>query len=48
MSQIEKYQAAWNSYMNSCEKHGIETKINFIEFIRSITEEQAERMIGLN
>lgn len=48
MSQIEKYQAAWNSYMNSCQKHGIEARINFIEFIRSITEEQAERMIAQN
>lgn len=48
MSQIEKYQQAWNSYITGCKKHGIEAKITFIDFIRSITEEQAELMISKN
>lgn len=48
MSQIEKYQQAWNSYMSGCKKHGIEAQISFIDFIRSITEEQVERMINHN
>lgn len=48
MSQIEKYQKAWNSYMTSCKKHGIEARITFIDFIKSITDEQVEQMIGHN
>lgn len=46
MSSTEKYQLAWDSYINSCRKYGIEAQISFIDFVRSITEEQAEQMIS--
>ena len=45
MSRTEKYQEAWNSYLQSCRELGIEVKIHFVDFITSITEEQAEQMI---
>ncbi|MGO4887529.1 hypothetical protein ACJ2A9_07225 [Anaerobacillus sp. MEB173] len=45
MSLMDKYKTAWKYYLNGCEKHGIDCKIDFLQFIKSMTDEQVDMML---
>lgn len=42
---MEKYQRAYDQYIEKCEMFGINL-IDMIEFIQNVTEEQAEKMLN--
>ncbi|MBN6189365.1 hypothetical protein JQN58_21155 [Aneurinibacillus sp. BA2021] len=45
MSRTEKYKIAWERYLSSCQRHGIETTIDFIEFVKRLSPEQVDMMV---
>ncbi|WP_179295557.1 hypothetical protein [Bacillus sp. FJAT-45350] len=42
MSPMDRFYDAWNCYISQCERHGIEVRIRYADFKKSITEEQAD------
>lgn len=45
MSRTEKYNMAWERYLTSCQRYGIETTIDFIEFVKRLSPEQVDMMV---
>ncbi|WP_158211608.1 hypothetical protein [Alkalihalobacterium alkalinitrilicum] len=43
MCQTEKYRHVWFLYLENCEKYGVESKLDFYQFINSMTLDQMEQ-----
>ncbi|MMZ58083.1 hypothetical protein D1872_200490 [compost metagenome] len=45
MSRTEKYEIAWERYLTSCHRHGVEAALDFIEFVKRLSPEQIDLML---